>query len=173
MSNRVFPFLSALPRIRAGRARSIVTVLFLLAGVTWSGASFLKAAASAAPQVYNELYSDSPTGVLGTAGEHAPTSSPQIAPLAPQTAATVGTGAQIRIKNFAFGPATTTLEAGQKLTWINDDPIPHTATAQDKQWDSGQVAPGKSFTVTITKPGIYVYTCLIHPFMQAKVIVTK
>lgn len=84
-----------------------------------------------------------------------------------------GAGAQIHIKNFAYGPVTVTVGAGQKVTWVNDDAVPHTATAVGKQWDSGQLGPGGSFTVTMTKPGTYAYHCEVHPFMQAKVVVTQ
>jgi len=80
---------------------------------------------------------------------------------------------QIQMKNFAFDPPAITIKAGQKLTWTNDDVVPHTSTADRKMWDSGQMAPGRSYTVTVTKPGTYEYACSVHPFMRAKVIVTK
>ena len=80
---------------------------------------------------------------------------------------------QIQMKNFAFDPPAITIKAGQTLTWTNDDVVPHTATAERRTWDSGQMAPGRSYTVTVTKPGTYEYTCSIHPFMHAKVIVTE
>ena len=102
-----------------------------------------------------------------TSSSAAPAAS--IAAQAPQA---TGAGAQIHIKNFAYGPVTVTVGAGQKVTWVNDDAVPHTATAAGKQWDSGQIAPGSSFTVTMAKPGTYVYNCAVHPFMQAKVVVT-
>ena len=50
--------------------------------------------------------------------------------------------------------------------------LPHTATAQDLRWTSGQLVPGGSFTIRMTNPGIYGYFCGDHPFMQATVIVT-
>ena len=98
------------------------------------------------------------------------------ATVSPPRAAAAAAGArpiQIEMKNFAFAPAATTIKAGQTLTWTNDDVVPHTATADQKAWDSGQMAPGRSYTVTVTKPGTYEYACSIHPFMHAKVIVTE
>jgi len=82
-------------------------------------------------------------------------------------------GTQIRMATFAFGPPTVTVRVGQRVTWINGDPVPHTATAQDLRWNSDQVVPGGSFTMTWTQPGTYEYFCGDHPFMRAKVIVTK
>jgi plastocyanin len=88
-------------------------------------------------------------------------------------ASPAGRPIQIQMKNFAFDPPALTIKAGQTLTWTNDDVVPHTATADGKTWDSGQMAPGRSYTVTVTKPGTYEYTCSNHPFMRAKVIATK
>jgi len=80
---------------------------------------------------------------------------------------------QIRMATFAFGPSTVTVRIGQRVTWINGDPVPHTATAKDLRWTSGQLVPGGSFTMKMTKVGTYEYFCGDHPFMQAKVIVTN
>jgi len=92
---------------------------------------------------------------------------------APRPAPTPMAGdVQIRMRNFAFGPAAVTVAVGYRITWIDDDAVPHSATAQDGQWNTNQVVPGGNFTVTMTKPGTYAYSCNDHPFMQAKVIVT-
>jgi plastocyanin len=88
-------------------------------------------------------------------------------------AAAGGAPAQIQIKNFAFDPPVLTISAGQTLVWTNDDVVPHTATADTKAWNSGQVGPGHRYTVTLTKSGTYDYACTIHTFMHAKVVVTK
>lgn len=96
--------------------------------------------------------------------------------VSPPRAAAAGAEArrvQIQMKNFAFDPAAITVRVGQTLVWTNADVVPHTATADQKAWDSGQMAPGRRFTVTATKPGTYEYTCSNHPFMHAKVIVTE
>ena len=81
-----------------------------------------------------------------------------------------GSGA-VRIQNFAFTPAPITVTPGTTVVWTNADAIPHTSTGKDKQWDSGPIQPGTSFTVTFDKAGTYTYACTIHPFMQATVIV--
>ena len=83
---------------------------------------------------------------------------------------------QIRVRTFAFSSDTVTVKAGHAVTWINDDPVPHTATAQTthgKLWDTGQMTPGSSMTVTMSRPGTYVYQCDDHPFMRATVTVAR
>ena len=97
----------------------------------------------------------------------------RVADTSPRAAEAAGPPIQIQMKNFAFDPPAIAIKAGQTLTWTNDDVVPHTATADGKTWDSGQMAPGRSYTVTVTKPGTYEYTCSNHPFMRAKVTVTN
>jgi YVTN family beta-propeller protein len=95
-------------------------------------------------------------------------------PRRPAPAAMAG-DVQIHIRAFMFAAQTVSVAAGRAVTWINDDVVPHTATAQTdhgKLWDTGQVVPGSSMTVTMSKPGTYVYQCDVHPFMRGKVIVT-
>jgi len=91
----------------------------------------------------------------------------------PQPAEVRAGDTQIRVATFAFGPSTVIVRAGQRVTWINGDPVPHTATAKDLRWTSGQLVPGGSFTMTMARAGIYEYFCGDHPFMQAKVIVKQ
>jgi YVTN family beta-propeller protein len=77
---------------------------------------------------------------------------------------------QTKIAGFAF-PDTITITAGQTVTWTNADPVPHTVTSDTGAWDSGEIASGKSFSMTFTKPGTYPYSCAIHPSMQGTVVV--
>jgi YVTN family beta-propeller protein len=113
----------------------------------------------------------------GAMSEYLPpstTPTPQgFAARAPQPTMARAGDTQIRMATFVFGPSTVTVRVGQRVTWIDGDPVPHTATAKDLRWNSGQVVPGGSFTMTMTKPGTYEYFCGNHPFMQAKIIVTK
>jgi plastocyanin len=76
--------------------------------------------------------------------------------------------AMITIKNFAFDPATLTVHPGAKVTVTNQDSTAHTVTATGaKQFDTGDVAPGRTTTFTApSKPGTYPYICTIHQFMK-------
>jgi YVTN family beta-propeller protein len=79
--------------------------------------------------------------------------------------------ANVSIGKFAFAPATITVKPGEAITFTNNDPIAHTSTGAGGAWDSGDIAPGGSFTLTLQQPGTYAYHCDIHPFMQATVVV--
>lgn len=77
----------------------------------------------------------------------------------------------VSIANMAFTPATITVSAGTKITWMNNDNITHTVTADDNSFDSGNIGGGSSFSRTFSVAGTYSYHCTIHPMMIAKVVV--
>ena len=53
----------------------------------------------------------------------------------------------------------------------NDGKEPHTPTAVDGSWTAGEIAPGKSATVTIATPGTYVYSDKLHPWSYGQLVV--
>ena len=78
----------------------------------------------------------------------------------------------VSIVDFAFDSAAVTVEAGSTVTWTNDGDAPHTATAGDGTFDSGNLDPGESFSFTFDTPGTYAYSCSIHPNMTGTITVT-
>ena len=79
--------------------------------------------------------------------------------------------ATVSIENLDFGPNTLTITAGTTVTWVNNDTTSHTASAADKAFDSGNLAPGDSYSFTFDAPGTYAYACMYHPNMTATIIV--
>jgi plastocyanin len=78
----------------------------------------------------------------------------------------------IDIKNFMFAPMTLTVSPGATITVKNEDTAPHTVTASDKSFDSGDVSPGATKTFTApAKAGSYSYICSIHNYMQGTLTV--
>lgn len=80
----------------------------------------------------------------------------------------------VAIKGFAFSPANITVKAGTTVTWTNQDSATHTVTADTASSDapdSGDLAPGKSYSFTFQKAGTYMYHCAIHPNMVGMVTV--
>ena len=72
--------------------------------------------------------------------------------------------------SFGFSPATLTILPGTTVTWKNMSAAPHTVTSDDGQtFDSGNIAPGGTFTFKFTVAGSYPYHCNIHPYMRAVV----
>ena len=66
---------------------------------------------------------------------------------------------------------TVVIGVNNTVVWTNNDNIPHTVTASDGSFDSGNMNPGATFTYTFTKPGSYQYICTIHPWMHGYVTV--
>jgi len=78
---------------------------------------------------------------------------------------------QIVIDNFAFKPAKLTVKPGTKVTWINHDDVPHTATSTDKRFNSGTLDTDAQFSFVFTDPGTYDYFCALHPKMTGQITV--
>jgi plastocyanin len=88
------------------------------------------------------------------------------------TAGAQGKTTTVSIKNFAFNPPNATVAPGTPVTWVNNDQVSHTATANDGAFDSGTLQPGQSYSFKFDKPGTYAYHCEIHPYMTATVTVS-
>jgi plastocyanin len=76
----------------------------------------------------------------------------------------------VRIEGMQFVPATITAHAGDRIVWRNEDLVPHTATARGR-FDSGAIAPGRSWEHEVPPPGRYDYVCTFHPGMKATLVV--
>jgi plastocyanin len=76
---------------------------------------------------------------------------------------------KVDISDFKFVPESVTVEAGAELTWTNSDDAPHTATADDSSFDTGDLDQGDSKAITFDEPGTFSYYCRFHPFMKATV----
>lgn len=91
---------------------------------------------------------------------------PAAAPFTPSTPDT------IVISNFMFMPMDLTVAPGTKITVRNDDGATHTLTGANKAFDTGDIKPGGTATITAPgKPGSYAYICDIHQFMQGTIVV--
>ena len=81
--------------------------------------------------------------------------------------------AAVSIDNFTFSPAEITVTADTRITWTNNDDIPHTVVDTDnpKTAKSPPLDTGDSFARVFDKPGTYHYFCSLHPHMQGTVVV--
>src|SRR5205085_10153378 len=82
-------------------------------------------------------------------------------------------GNEVTIDNFAFNPPKLTVAVGTKVTWVNRDDVPHTATGSVKPraFDSGTLDTDDKFSHVFNQPGTYEYFCAFHPHMQGRVTV--
>ena len=77
-----------------------------------------------------------------------------------------------------YNPSPLTVSVGTTVTWTNNDNTGHTVTEGNPSgntppngFDSGILAPGKTFTHTFDTAGTVQYYCTLHPTMLGEVIV--
>lgn len=78
---------------------------------------------------------------------------------------------QVIIHEMRFEPAKLTVTAGDTVEWVNRDLVPHTATAQSREWNSGNIEVDASWRTIVRTRGAVPYTCLLHPGMRAELVV--
>jgi putative membrane protein len=88
-----------------------------------------------------------------------------------QTRASLEKSRVVTISAMTYAPAVLRVTRGEAVTWRNEDPVPHTVTADDRAFDSGSIPAGDSWTFTAAKPGTFQYACTLHPTMKATLIV--
>jgi hypothetical protein len=76
-----------------------------------------------------------------------------------------------------LSPYYETIYKGGVVTWTNNDKAAHTIISGNPQegpngiFDSGLIAPGKTFTQVFEIEGEYEYFCVVHPWIQGKIFV--
>ena len=89
------------------------------------------------------------------------------------SAPTSAPSAKVAIDNFSFTPAELTITAGQTVTWINHDDVPHTVISRkpDRSLKSDALDTDETYKHTFATAGTYDYFCSVHPHMTGRVIV--
>ena len=80
---------------------------------------------------------------------------------------------QVVIQDMKFIPETLIIKAGDKVTWVNAEAMPHTVTAPcstpaclvDDSFDSGFMGQDATFTKTFYNVSTISYDCTYHPNM--------
>jgi plastocyanin len=118
-------------------------------------------------------------GAAGCGGSDAGSSGTMAASPPPTTASTPAAapvGAPVRmatvdIRSFKYKPVTIAVRKGGRVRWTNSDAAAHTATADDRSFDTQTIDKGAARMVTFTTAGTFAYHCDFHPFMKATVVV--
>ena len=101
------------------------------------------------------------------------------ASVAPAAPSVVAEESPVAIKNFAYAPANRQVNAGDTVTWTNDEAmVPHDVRTRIPgrpepvlPFESPLLTPGESFSFTFSVPGVYQYYCSLHPAMLGTVTV--
>ena len=77
----------------------------------------------------------------------------------------------VAITDFEFTPAQITINQGDTVTWTNNGPTPHSATAPNGSFDTGIFPAGQSRSHTFNDAGTFSYICTPHPQMHGTIVV--
>src|SRR5512140_2791764 len=68
----------------------------------------------------------------------------------------------VALRKVAFDPAIVRAAPGDTIVWRNDDLVPHTVTARDGRWGSGNLAPDSTFRWVVAGRDSAPYFCTYH-----------
>jgi plastocyanin len=77
----------------------------------------------------------------------------------------------VAIEAMQFSPPKLEVNVGDMVIWKNKDAFPHTATSDDRGFDSGNIQSGRSWKFVAKKRGTFPYFCTLHPTMKAVLVV--
>ncbi len=78
-----------------------------------------------------------------------------------------------------FEPDEITIKVGEIIEWKNYDDVVHTITSGDPMdgptglFDSGLAEPDATYALKFNTPGEYPYFCMVHPWQEGMITVTK
>lgn len=90
---------------------------------------------------------------------------------APAAAAPKSTVHTVLIDGMKFSPQTLEVNAGDTVVWKNKDPYPHTATAENHDFDSRDIPENGTWKFQAQKKGTMSYFCKLHTTMKGVLVV--
>jgi len=83
-----------------------------------------------------------------------------------------GDAHEVEIEDFAYNPATLTINVGERVEWRNRDSVGHSVTSDSgSELSSGMLSLDQTYSHTFNTAGTYSYHCIPHPNMKGTVIV--
>ena len=78
---------------------------------------------------------------------------------------------RVEIKGMAYAVPELSVVPGDTVVWVNRDIVPHTVTADARQFDSGSMSPSAEWSFVAGARGRIPYTCAFHPTMKGALVV--
>jgi plastocyanin len=79
----------------------------------------------------------------------------------------------VTIRQIAFQLPVVTASAGDTIVWSNHDLVPHTVTARDHSWDSGNLPPDSTWRLVVPARDSLPYVCRFHGNMHGTIVVRR
>lgn len=80
-------------------------------------------------------------------------------------------GAIVEIKDFSFSPRDLRIKKDSIVVWINRDPVNHSATDDNGNFDTGLFARGETKKVEFRKDGLYLYHSAPYSYIKGRIVV--
>jgi plastocyanin len=116
--------------------------------------------------VFAAIAAAQPVVVPGETTTPAQTTTP-----AESTTAAPNSTTTVEISDNAFNPAQLNVAPGTTVTFVNNGTVPHTATADNGAFDTGELQPGYSMDIFLEGSGTVTYHCELHPDMLGSIVV--
>jgi plastocyanin len=75
------------------------------------------------------------------------------------------------VKSYQFDPKTIEIQAGESVTWTNEDNFTHTVQVEGQE--DHEVGQGESVEIEFDTPGTYDYVCTLHSQDMEGTVVVK
>ncbi|HEU4853168.1 MAG TPA: cupredoxin family copper-binding protein [Telluria sp.] len=85
--------------------------------------------------------------------------------------ARAGSAHVVVIDAMEFTPRTLEVRAGDRVTWKNRDPFPHTVASATAGFTSPEIGTGKSWSMVVRSQRDADYICTLHPTMKGRLVV--
>ena len=130
-----------------------VLIVFVALALVFGGAACSEQAEDTAGDVADEAEDaaqDAADRARDTAGDAA------------DRAEDVANDRNVNIDDNAFEPKRLEISVGTEVTWVNQDDVQHTVTADDEGFESKKLDEGDEFSNRFTDDGSFDYFCEIH-----------
>jgi plastocyanin len=77
----------------------------------------------------------------------------------------------IEMRDNSFSPATSSIDVGTTVRWVNEGSNPHNTTGEGGAWQSGNLSPDQEFERTFNTAGTFDYECTLHDGMTGTITV--
>ena len=76
----------------------------------------------------------------------------------------------VKIDGCTFAPTVTRVQTGTEVRFLNASNAAHDIVGRARAWGTDRLDSGASFAYRFTTPGVYPYSCSLHPGMAGVVV---
>jgi plastocyanin len=82
-----------------------------------------------------------------------------------------GATSVVRMDVCSFEPTVARVAVGAEVTFLNTAGLDHVVSGRGNSWGGENLRPGSSLVTSFREPGVYPYSCPLHPGMVGAIVV--